>query len=194
MFPIILERDSVIVDWTSLIAWSTTETDPRTPDSNVRSDGVVYQDYGTLYTSGLTGTITANASRCTGLHIAGPEPGDEFTAYALSCVAMAEDPQVRPYLFVAESPAAPSATSVGQTCGETRFLAFADAPKGNGGAELAKDTLVVVAESTNKRGLCFGVGMLATGPAGGATEGGYIRLCVRRLVGPGPRIVDIRKL
>lgn len=192
MFPIILERDTPIIDWQSYLEWCDTEMVAATQTGKVRSDGVLKVHYGTLDSVGSTGAITARKSVCLGLHITGPEPGVEFTPYSVSVVAMAADKNVRPYLFVAESPAVITNDADGDTVTDLRLLGLGPTP-GTDGANLEKDVTVVVTEKTADRALCFGVGMMA-GVAGGLDVRGYFRLSVRRLVGPGPRIVDARKL
>lgn len=191
MYPIILERDTPIIDWAAYTAWCTGLSDPTTSSYLVRSDGVVYGDYAVANMLALTGAITARKAFCTGLHMAGPEVGSEFTPYTISCVAMHGDANVRPFLFMGESPASVTSGAGGNAVSLVHFLAFADSP-GTDGSKLEKELTVIVAEKTVDRGLCIGVGMMAGGSAG-VDAGGYARLCVRRLVGPGPRVIDTNK-
>lgn len=191
MLPRILERDTHIIDWPTAVAWCTTTGDPAGGTHTVRSDGLVGADYKTMTTRALTGAIAAGTVICNGVHLAGPMTGAEFTPYAISVMAMAEDNNVRPYLFIAESPATITSDAGGDACAQVRYLAFGDGPETYGG-KLNADMIIAVTEKTADRNICIGVAMLA-GTTGGATNGGLVQLSVRRLIGPGPRVVDVRK-
>lgn len=192
MFPIILERDTPIIDWSAYVDWATTLSSLNAASFNVRSDGLLKGDYGSLYSKANTGVITAGNVTCAGVHLPGPEPGVEFTPYAVSCIAMAEDDDVRPLMFIGESPVTITSDVTGDVVTGIRMLGFAHAV-GDQGSHMEREMTVVVTELTADRALCFGVAM-AAGSTGGATAAGMVSLSVRRLIGPGPRIVDARKL
>lgn len=187
MFPIILERDTPIIDWPTYQLWCTSLSNPFAGSLLVRSDGILKLDSASIDANDDTGVITSDLATCIGLHLTGPEPGTELTPYSVSCVAASEDPDVRPFLFVAESPASITSAAGGNTVTDVRYLGF-----GNKNT-LDKEVTIVAAENTLDRGICFGVGMWGHGGPG-ADEAGMVRLCVRRLIAPGPRVVDTRKL
>jgi len=193
-FPRILERDTPIIDWASKQGWATTETVPGSVTAYVKNSGLLNADFGTVASESLTGTITANRATCVGVHLAGPESGVEYTPYAISCVAIAEDDDVRPYLLMGESPASISSAAAGDLISEVHYLGFGGAGiSGASGIPLEKETTIVIKPNTAGRAICFAVGMLA-GAAGAADKRAFVRLTVRRLIAWAPRIIDSRKL
>lgn len=191
-YPVRLERDTHIVDWTAhLAAWCTTFTDPSTANMNVLSDGVLYTEYACMDCRFNTGVITATKAAPNGLHISGPEPGDHFTPYAVSVRAVSTDPLARPLLMMGESPASITSAAGGNVVGLTRLLA---APEGHSdqGHSLNADFTVVVKEQTADRGLCFFVAMYADAANSGDLDA-LCALSVRRLVGVMPGVFDTYK-
>lgn len=191
-YPNILERDTPIIDWGAYIAWCTAVADAGASTWKVRSDGALNANYGTMDMRSLTGAIAARQVVTNGLHITGPEAGAEFTCYAVSTTAMGEDSNVRPVLILGESPSSITSDAGGDDVTNVRFLAFGDT-SGTDGSNLREEMIVAVAEGTSGRHVCFAVGMLA-GVAAALDTGGFFRLSVRRLVDPGPRIIDARKI
>ncbi len=192
MFPIIFERDTPIIDWPSQSLWATTLTDIGNNTANVRSNGVLNPDYATLFSYSFAGVITTTLSACLGVHLAGPQPGSEFTAYQVSVVAMALDPVLRPYVFMGESPASITTAAGGDVVTDIHALGWGDTP-GTTGAKMEKEVTFVVNVNTADRGICVGVGLMA-GITNSLSRRAMVRLCVRRLVGPQPRVIDVRKL
>ena len=192
MFPIILERDTPIIDWPTEVLWATTLTDPIGTTASVRSDGLLDVDFGTVINAAVTPIITARRMSSVGLHITGPEAGDEYTAYAISCVALSHDLNYRPCLFMGESPATITNNATGDTVTSVTFLDFGQAAHDGGGCSLKADVTVVVAEKTADRAICIGIGIMS-GAAAGIASFAAARLSVRRMVAPGPRVIDTRK-
>lgn len=195
MFPIILERDTPIVDWrTGLAGWATDATSTQGEIYSVVSDGLLHADYGTMYIAQPAGP-TAGKCECAGLHITQPETLDEFTPYAISVVAMSEDPLTWPFLFIGISPATITSDATGDVLSKCRIIGVADnidAP----GACMEKEVTIVVAKmpvGLEARALCVGVGMTA-GTVNSADKHCWAYLSVRRLVGNNPPIIDTRKL
>lgn len=192
MFPIRLERDTPIVDWQATELWATSTSNPVASTHLVRSDGGLKGDFGSIDLRNVTIAITARLSVCAGIHLPGPKRGDDFTLYAVSVVAMAGDSNVRPYLFMGESPASITNAAGGDIVTDIKFLAFGDT-SGTDGSMMKHEVTVAVFETPNDRAVCFGIGMMA-GVATGLAAMGLARLCVRRLIGPGPRVIDPNKL
>lgn len=192
MFPIILERDAPVIDWLADGLWATSTSNVTSASWFVRSDGLVKLDYGTLNVRAATVALAASKLVAAGIHITQPEPGEEFTPYAISCVAMGVDPNVRPVLFVGESPATITNDATGDVVTEVRFLAFGDTP-GTYGSSMEKEVVLVINENTVPRALCIGVAMMS-GTSSALAAAALVRLSVRRLIGVNPPIHDSRKL
>lgn len=191
MYPIILERDTKIINWpTYLPGWSTSEVDTFETSLYAVSDGLVYTEYATAEIS-REKAITATKMRAIGLNITGPEAGTEFTPYQISAVASAEHPEVRPFLFVAESIASPTSDAAGDLVTNSRLLAVAQT-SGIAGSTLEKEITIVINPKTADRSLFFGIGMAAVGTATSLTLKASIS--VRRLAGVNPAIYNTRKL
>lgn len=193
MFPIILERDTPIINWSAQGLWPTTETNLGANTANVRSDGILHPDYATTWLSDKTGALTAELAVCSGVHLAGPKPGIDFTPYQVSVVAMASDPRIRPYLFCAVSPAAITTDATGDVVSNVRVLGFAPPPNSEYGSTMEKEVTFIANVKTADRGMCIAVGMLS-GLTGSANNRSMVRLSVRRLIGVQPSIIDTRKL
>ena len=190
-FPRILERDTRIIDWrTHLAAFCTSTTWWEAQAKKVRSDGLLHTDYATLDVEDDQG-IAAGLVRCVGVHLTGPEPGDEFTPYAINVSARAEHAEVSPFLFVGESPATITSNAAGDDVLDTRHILQAS-HQGTGGGALDGNIFIVANENTADRGICFGVGMMS--PVGSSALGLQVSMSVRRLVGVEPPIYDSRKL
>ncbi len=187
-----MERDTPIIDWSTVRAWSTDITSPTTSQIDVRSNGALSTKYATLSVRALTGAITARSCVAAGLHITGPKAGAEFTPYALSCLAVGGDSNVRPFLFVAESPATITNNAAGDAVTDVHWLAAGDTP-GTDGSKLQADMVIVCNPNTADRALCFGVAMLA-GVSAALDTACFVRLSVRRLIGVNPAILDTRKM
>lgn len=192
MFPIILERDTPIIDWSAQATWPTVETNLGANTAEVRSDGILHPDYGTMWISDKTGSVTAELAVCAGVHLAGPMDGLDYTAYQVSVVAMGSDPRIRPYLFMGVSPAVITSDATGDTVSNINVLGFADAPTPDYGSTMEKEVTFITKVKTADRGLCIGVGMLA-GLFGSANNRAMVRMSVRRLIGVNPSVLDTRK-
>lgn len=191
MYPIRLERDTHIIDWTSHLAgWCTTFALPRA-NMDVRSDGVLYTEYGCMDVRLGTGVITTLKASSVGLHISGAEPGAELTPYAVSVSALSTDPLARPMLMVGESPAVLTSDATGDVVGLSRLLVAAEG-HGDQGHSLNADFTVLIAEKTVGRNLCFFVAMLADAAASADLDA-LVALSVRRLVGVSPGVFDTNK-
>lgn len=193
MFPLILERDTPIIDWSAQATWPTGFTNLGANTAEVRSDGLLHADFATMWISDKTGAVTAELAVCAGVHLAGPKDGAEYTPYQVSVVAMASDPRVRPYLFMGVSPATITADAAGDTVSNINILGFADAPTPDYGATMEKEVTFVTKVKTADRGLCIAVGMLS-GLFASANNRAMVRMSVRRLIGVQPPIHDTRKL
>lgn len=191
MIPIRVETDTPIINWQAYQLWSTVDFSILLSTFVVRSDGVKNTDFATMDCRAVTGAITAREAVCAGVHIAGPQAGEELTPYAVSVTAMAGDSNVRPFLFVGESPAVITNDATGDNVAVCRFLAIGDVT-GSDGSSLNTEMTVVIAENTADRALCFGVGMLA-GVSAGLDAQGAARLSVRRLLGPQPQVLNMWK-
>lgn len=191
-YPIVIERDSAIVDFSAEQSFSQSESNLEAVTWNVRSDGVQRTNYGVLTASQEITTTTADKTKATGLHITGPADGDELTLYCIQAFALSDDPNVRPVLFIAESPASITSASAGDVCTTRRILA-AGTGLGTEGSQLAYHGVVAVDDTPNGRGVVFGIGMSANSSGGAATKA-IVNMTVRRLVGVDPRVLDTRKL
>lgn len=195
MFPIILERDTHINDWSNQVAgWCTAMSTISGDTLVVRSDGLVHTDFGTMYVNGVSGP-TAGLGECVGVHLTGPVESDEYTPYAISVVAMSEDHLVRPFLFVGVSPASVISDATGNTITKVRILGVSK-PIDSWGSSLEKEMTIVSAKmpaGLEGRAICFGVCM-AAGTVNAADDNCWAKVSVRRLIGVEPRILDTRKL
>lgn len=192
-YPIRLERDTPIIDWAAyIVAWCTTDANPNSSIHAMRSDGLIHPDYGTMDCLANTEIITARLAFCNGLHIQAPLEGLEFTPYQISAVAMHEDDEVRPFVFMGESPAVLTSLIAGDSVTDVRFLSFGDSPN-LVGSKLEYNETILVKQTPNLRSLAFGIGMTCGG-TDSLNAGGFCRLSVRRLVGVAPDVYDTTKL
>lgn len=192
MYPIILERDTKIIDWTGYEVWATTFTLATSSTIRVKSDGLLHVDFGTVKVRGNTPVITARSVSAVGVHITGPVPGVDYTCYSISASCMCADPEVKPFLFIGESPVTITSDAGGDVVTSHRLLGVASL-SGAEGSSLEKELTVAVKENTTDLALCFGVGILASASTSAALTA-YTHLSVRRLIGNAPPIIDTRKL
>lgn len=192
-YPRILERDTQIIDWRARLGgWGTGGSGSGGTSYAVRSDGLLHVSFATLDVFSSTVNPAVNIINSVGVHLTGPDPGDEFTPYSISCMAHTTDPDVIPMLFLGESPASITSDSAGNTVTEIRHIALGESP-GPNGSVLMKDMTIICPEKTAGRGLCIAIGMMA-GPNTAPTNNRcYARLSVRRLFGVHPPIIDTRK-
>lgn len=194
MYPIILERDTDIVDWGSRTAGTiTSDDDPTAANYLVRSDGVLYPDFGVLLVAKLSAVVAADKCRSVGIHIQGPQPGLEYTPYAVDVNAHCVDEKLRPCFFVGESPATITSAAGGNTVTETRLLRFPETGAALVGSSLKASFTLIIAENTADRGVCFGICMMA-GLLPCSDEPHYVHMSVRRLIGVNPLLIDTRKM
>lgn len=195
--PIRLERDTFVVNWRAeLAAWATTAINPNIDTWNVRSDASVSTDYAVVTNFANTGAIGAGVGYAVGVHIEDPEEtrgndDNQFSLYAVQARAMHEDENIRPVLFVGESPASITSDAAGDLVTDIRIIGVPDGSSVNGGC-LNVESVIAIKETTNGRKLCFGVAMLA-GLTAGANGAGLMNLCVRSLIGSKPMILDPTK-
>lgn len=191
MHPIILERDTDVVDWTASNATlSTIESDPEDENIRVASRGTLGIDFEAMRMSILTGTITARRMRAAGLHITGPESGAELTPYAVSVNCICVDETLLPFLFMGSSPATITADATGDVVTDIHILA---APLGIRGTGLQREFVVVVEPRAGDEHLCFGIAFVA-GVGASLNDAVIAHIAVRRLIGLDPAIIDARKL
>lgn len=188
MYPIIMERDTDIVDWGTLTpGLNDADVLANSVDYLVKSLGVLDENYATLHSGNNTGVIGAADVRCVGVHITGPEDGTDLTPYAVSVHAQCAEQTVRPFLFIGESPATITSAAAGDTVTDVRRIAFPIGPT------LDREFVVLVAQKTAGRGLCFGIAIMADILA--TSNLPYmIHMNVRRLIGVDPMLIDTRKL
>lgn len=193
MNPIILERDTHILDWRAHgTSFSTSAVNGKARSYRVRSDGILHPNYSTISVHEEIATTSVKQVRCAGVNMAGPEPGLDFTPYAISCVAMSGHINQVPILVVGESIATITSDAGGDLITEVHTL---DGPV-MGSTEystLNYQRVILVNENTAGRGICFAIGMLAT--AGTASTAlAWCHMSVRRLIGIDPAVLDTRKL
>lgn len=194
MYPRIMERETEIVDSTADTAGTATaDENPISTSYLTRSDGVVYANYATLTVAKLSAVIAARKIRCVGIHLQGPEPGTDFTPYAVSVNAHCVDDKLRPVFFIGESPAVINADAAGNNVTDVRRLRYSMAGAVGAGNSLHAELVVVVKPNTADRAVCFGIGML-TGVVLSGDEQTFVHMTVRRLIGVDPLILDTRKL
>lgn len=195
MFPRILERDTQIMDWKDrLSGWPTNSVAVSLDVYQARSDGVLYKEFATLDVANAAGPLADNCETVC-VHMSQPETLDEYTPYAISAVAMSEDPLIRPFLFIGISPASITSDGGGDILAKCRIIGVADLVD-DSGACMSKELTIVVAKmpaGLTTRALAIGVGMMA-GTVNSANVHCWARLSVRRLVGNSPPIIDTRKL
>lgn len=192
MFPNILERDTRIIDWTGYQTWCTAFSLLTASTIKVKSDGLIHADFATVKVRAATPVITARSVCATGIHITGPLAGTEHTCYSVSAVCMAADPEVIPFLFLAESGATINNDAAGNSCNSHRLLGVAHM-SGAEGSALEKELTIAVKVNTADKSLVFGIGILANASTSAALTA-YMHLSVRRLIGVNPAIIDTRKL
>lgn len=193
MFPNILERDTRIIDWASVVSgWCTTFQDAIAITPKVRSNGVLNDEYATCTVKAATGVIPAGNITCAGLHMKAPQSGAEFTPYQVSVSVYCEDLNVRPFLFVGRSPTTLTADATGDSVGIWRIIGIPNHSGPNGSA-LDKEITIVANPPAADQGLCFYVGLIA-GVTISTNLAAAMHMSVRRLIGPGPRVIDVRKL
>lgn len=192
MYPIKLERDTNIIDWSAFspAGWCTT-FQVITATNQVRSDGTLYTDYAVMGSNLPTGAIPARQATFVGIHMAAPAEGDEFTCYQITARIQCDDPTVRPLLIVGEAQSVGAAAG-GDPVKETRLL---DCTRYSGaeGASLRTDMTVALATlPTVAKTPCFALGVLA-GTGASASLNAFYHLAVRRLIGVAPTIIDMTK-
>ncbi len=193
MFPIILERDTKIIEWgTELADWSTNEKNPGNASIDMTSDGLLHAAHGTMSIYDAITAVTQLKCRGAGLNMTGPEAGNDYTAYQISVVAHAPDAVLIPLLFVGESIATITNNAAGDAITDVRVIAWADV-SGTQGSKLEKDFTIVVKPNTADRGLAIGVAMYAPNTTSGTLQC-HCYLSVRRMIGISPPIIDTRKL
>jgi len=187
--PNILERDTQIIDAPSGIGWSSFFSDPIGGTVNVRSNGVVYPEYGSVVTRVNTSAITARKFTSCGLHIRSPRTtGIELTPYQINLSCFAEDPSVTPFLFVGESPVSVTASTAGNSVTDWQLI-----DSGIKSGPLNVNTIVSYKENTPDRNVCFAVGLLA-GSSASSNLRAFVSMSVRILDGVYPPVYDSRKL
>lgn len=192
--PIILERDTPIIDWAApLGGWCTTIDNPNNADFDVRSDGLLHAKYATMSVSSNTPIVTAGNITACGVHLTGPQVGDDFTPYQISAVCTCEDEEARPFLFVCTSPSTISSTAAGNQVEDVRWLDFGGTPSASHGSTLRYDGVILANVNIADRGFCVAIGVKA-GLVDTQALAGYARLSVRRLIGVDPPVYDSRKL
>lgn len=191
MFPIRLERDTNLVDWTSGFPGWCTDHNIITANNQVRSDGVLHSDYAIIDFNGAQG-MAARKATFAGVHLAAPLEEEGFTCYQITARMQCDEPTVRPILVVGEAQTV-TADAGGDQIKHTSLLDVA-LYSGLEGAALRTDMTIALPpmeeDGTNP---CFAVGLLA-GDASSVTENGWFHLAVRRLVGVNPKILDTTKL
>lgn len=195
MFPIILERDAQINEWNTRIAGFPTAMATMAGEAYImRSDGVLYTDFGSMYVTADAGP-TLGKCECVGLYLTTPEELDEFTPYQISAFAMTEDPLLRPFLFCGIAPATITNDAGGDTLSKCRILGVFDSGDAFGAAMEVETTIVNKKMPSGKEGraLAIGIGFWA-GQTNGADKACLARVSVRRLVGVEPAVIDTRKL
>lgn len=192
MYPIILERDTVIINWQDKLAgWPDLELGHSHNESmRMRNDGIVHPEFATMEVMNLT-TITAQFQKGVGVNMTPPEDGTEFTPYQIRATASAESPEVMPFLFVGESQDPPTSVSGGDFIGDYRVIAVGNMG-GVGGGTLDVDLTIVVIPNPAAAPLCIGVCMMAYGTALSSLL--RANVSVRRLMGVAPALIDTRKL
>lgn len=197
--PIRLERDTFVVNMNNAVAgWCTTAINNNLDAWAVRSDGVTVTDYGVATVMTNLPIIAAGAGVAYGIHIQAPEvtegnDANVFSLYAVQAEAWCEDDNIRPFLFVGESPSSITSGSGGNVVTDVRLIGT---PTGSAlaGGNLSIEKVVAIKEVPGgEANICFGVAMLA-GLVGGTAVGGFSNLCVRRLLGNKPQILDGTKL
>lgn len=189
--PIILERDTPIYDWTAYDLLSTSQNVASATTWFTHSDGILHDQFATFQSNYAVGSTTADNVRSGGVNMKGPEPGDEYTPYRIDAVAVCDDVNVRPVLFIGESIAAITDDAAGDVITDIRQVAQANA-YGPEGASLHYNGIILAKENTAGRGLMVGIGMLA-GAAGAAACTIWTHLSVRRLIGVNPTVLNTRK-
>lgn len=193
MYPYRLERDTDIIDWSPATATlSTTDTVHVASNYLVRSLGVLNADFATLHINALSGVVAAFKVRCAGIHITGPQVGEEFTPYAVSVHAQCADLTLRPFMFIGESPITITSGAAGDSVADVRLMAF-PVQSGSDSASLSRQFIVLIKEKTAGRAVCFGVAALAGASASGDL-GIQIHMSIRRLIGINPSLIDTTKL
>lgn len=192
MFPIRVERDVQVFDWVTHDAWGTVDQDPSLGTQAVHSDGVLYTNVATVSSRASTGAIAAQRQRCLGVHLTGPEPGDEFTLYSIQASAVVSDENALPCLWMGESPATITTAAAGDNVAEVKLIQAGVSSAVIGGT-LRFDGVVAVNENTADRGVCFFVGV-RTNLVGAADSVCNMSMTARRLIDVQPRVIDVAKL
>lgn len=198
--PIILERDTPFLDWADDTpgGWCTADSGAAGASVLVRSSGLLNADHGSLVVHNST-TMLADKIVSVGVHMTGPYAiggQDEHVVYQYDVSALSMDVNIIPVFFVTMSPATITADGGGDTCLEKHDIAYANVIATIGNSLNASGTFAVPKTDhvAANRHVCFCVGMM-TGPAAAAgTLRCFARLCVRRLVGEAPTILNTRKL
>ena len=184
-----LERDAPFLDLTAndLLGHCTATTNLGSNAFVSRSDGTTYTNSATMNVRQNIGVHSVTNSVCCGVHIEGPEPGDEYTPYSLNAVAFVEDANVRPFFFVGENQGTPTSDAAGDTLARCRLLKMGIS------TALELNTILLINEYTADAPLHFGVGFHCLG--GSSTDvTGRAHIYVRRLVELEPKVLDTTKL
>lgn len=198
-FPIRLTRDCDFLAWDddAIASWSSTMLVHGSPDILMRSDGIPKINYAS-FSLRIDHTMTlVNRVSSGGIHIKGPDDGDELTPYAWNALAYTEDPNLFPAVFCAISPAAPTSDAAGDTCKECRYLAFPTTSNDDAlGGSFVQASGVVALPKTDHiaadRNIAFGIAFIS-GLGVPATSMCMGQLNVRRLVNFEPMILDRTK-
>lgn len=191
MNPIKLERDTLIVDWTTPIAGvSSSEGAANGYSYRMRSDGLLHETHASVNLQ-QGPTITATKQKAVGLNFKGPRSGDEYTPYQISANAISQDINMTPVLFVAESIATITDDAAGDVVTDVRIIGVPHTI-GAEGQTLDINTIILAKENTAARGMAIGIALIANATAITAKQM-WCRLSVRRLVGVSPQVFDTTK-
>lgn len=191
-FPIRLERDTTIIDWRAYEGgFSTLEATKTSTTQYVVSDGLLHADFATVTCNG-TPTIAANKQKAIGINLQAPLAGTDYTPYQISVVAVCDDINCQPVLFVGESIATITSLAAGDLITDVRLLATCEA-YGPEGASMNRDMIILAKQNTADRGICFGIGF-AAGASAATTVSLQARMSVRRMIGIAPPVIDTTKM
>lgn len=192
-----MERDPTVIDWTTrLTALATSQTLLTHTNVNALSDGLLYTNFGTVQFNGSV-SLTAQAMKSIGVHLTGPLVVDaaateqEYTPYQITAQAFCEGPDIRPILWMAESPATITSDATGDNCPNWKMIGQC-MTHGLQGATLSREITVLVKKTPSVRNVCFGIAF--HGGAVPVTLEGAAHVTVRRIIGVSPTVIDTRKL
>lgn len=186
----IVERETMIVDWGATLAWATTHIASATGNVRMTSDGLVYNEFGTVRCEEKTSVVAGFETAC-GINMKEAEAGAEYTPYQINVAAMFTDPQLMPHLFIGQSTNPPTAALGGDLITRMKVLACATTLGSAGSTLNANITVLVKVDGTQK--ICFGIAMEGNN-ASPVSKRASMVLSVRRLIGVNPAVIDTRKL